>query len=49
MQLADDGNDTTLQVDSDGGGDGYLDLAVLSAVTGLGSADDLLTAGGIVV
>ncbi|MGF1476571.1 MAG: calcium-binding protein [Geminicoccaceae bacterium] len=38
-QLVDDGTDTTLQVDTDGGADNFQDLAVLAGVTGAALED----------
>ncbi len=49
VELVEQAGDTILRVDADGGGDGFVDLAILSGVTGLGSADDLEATGGIVV
>ena len=49
VELVEQAGDTILRVDADGGGDGFVDLAILSGVIGLGSADDLEAAGGIVV
>jgi hypothetical protein len=48
VNLVDDGADAILQVDADGGGDSFRDLAVISGGAGT-SVDDLLAGGNLVV
>lgn len=48
LQLADDGQDTILRVDADGGGDSFTDLVALQNLTGL-SLDDLVASGNVAV
>ena len=48
VHITSDGQDTFLAVDSNGGGDSFVDVAILHGITGLDSVDDLQTAGNLV-
>jgi Ca2+-binding RTX toxin-like protein len=48
VQLSESGGDTTVSVDIDGGGDGYVDMATLQGVVGL-DVDTMKTNGNLIV
>lgn len=47
LALVSDGTDTAVQIDSNGGGDDFVDIATLAGVTGV-SADDLVASVSII-
>ncbi len=48
VQITDDGTDSTLSVDIDGGGDNFVSIATLYGVTGITDEDALVTSGHLV-
>ena len=48
VQITDDGTDSTLSIDVDGGGDNFVAIAIIDNRTGLTDVDDLATNGQLV-
>ncbi len=48
VQITDDGTDSTLSIDIDGGGDNFVAIALIDNRTGLTDVDDLATNGQLV-